>query len=203
MDDIKLNNHKKKRPEEVRSCPKCGAPLLSEVCQYCGTYIGEVATGDLTAEYPMIPCRLCKLTIWNTIFPLGFVVGFLGMPLCMYAILDEVDMDFKVSLFFIPFLLVGFGFLLSFLWSMFNVLSVTFFGKVLEGTVYGYMDDTVAYNGVNGQKIKILVHARGGYKFILLPLGTTEKPYKVNKKVYVKVFRDRARIVYRKEDLQW
>ena len=39
MDGIRLNNPQLKKPEEVRNCPNCGAPLdLGSVrCRYCGT----------------------------------------------------------------------------------------------------------------------------------------------------------------------
>ncbi|MBP3296883.1 MAG: hypothetical protein J6M27_09910, partial [Lachnospiraceae bacterium] len=37
-----------------RVCPSCGAPALSEVCQYCGTYVGTVATSELTPEYELV-----------------------------------------------------------------------------------------------------------------------------------------------------
>ena len=56
------------------------------------------------------------------------------------------------------------------------------------------MDDTVAYNGVNGQKVKILVYSSKGRKFIVVPLKRTNKPYPVNRNVNVRIYKNRAKI---------
>ena len=63
------------------------------------------------------------------------------------------------------------------------------------------MDDTVAYNGVNAQKIKILLDTSEGKKFILLPLGTTTKPYEVNSEVQVMLMGDSAMIL--DKEIKW
>ena len=65
MDDgMKRNNKEGSGRTEIRVCPHCGARVLSEVCQYCGSYIGEVSTADLAAEYPVLECREATITFW-------------------------------------------------------------------------------------------------------------------------------------------
>ncbi|MBP0987427.1 MAG: hypothetical protein J6S92_04030, partial [Oscillospiraceae bacterium] len=68
-------------------------------------------------------------------------------------------------------------------------------GKVVKGTVYGYMDDTISYNNVNGQQVKLLIDTQDGKRFLLIPLATTEKPYPVNSTVNVRVYRNTAYIL--------
>ena len=204
MDDIQLNNPKKKEHIDARICPHCGASVLSEVCQYCGTYLGDVATADLTAEYEMIQCKSAKFSFWRIIFPMFFALGFLGLPLCcfipVFVINAEETSDSRISvlLFMIPFLLVGIGASVVMFKGIYQWLAVRFFGVVRQGTVYGYMDDTTAYNGVNGQVVKVLVQTNDGPKFIMLPLETTVMKYKVNSHVDVKLYKDYAVIIEQK-----
>lgn len=208
MDDIRIriNNPQLKRPEEVRNCPKCGAPILSEVCQFCGTYIGEVATRDLTPEYPLVECKNVKLGFWNIGFPLLFGGIFLVVSLPMFIIsffIDDMTHEADgagkfMTIFTIPFMLIGIIAIGIAIKKFFNNLKIKKSGVVRNGIVYGYMDDTVAYNGVNGQKIKILVDSSEGKKFILLPLGTTSKLYEVNSAVQVLIHENYAMILDRK-----
>ena len=196
MDEIRINNPHLKRPEEVRNCPKCGARLLSEVCQFCGTYIGEVATGDLTPEYPLVQCKNGKLGFWNIGFPFMFGGIFLGVSLPMLIIFLATGFaPWYIILFFIPFILIGVISIIVGIRAYLRHLSVKKHGVVRTGVVYGYMDDTVAYNNVNAQKIKILLDTSEGKKFILLPLGTTTKPYEVNSEVQVMLMGDSAMII--------
>lgn len=202
MSDIRINNPHLKRPEEVRNCPKCGARLLSEVCQFCGTYIGEVATGDLTPEYPLVECKNGKLGFWNIGFPFMFGGIFLGVSLPMLIIFLATGFaPWYIILFFIPFILIGIISIIVGIRAFLRHLSVKKSGVVRTGVVYGYMDDTVAYNGVNAQKIKILLDTSEGKKFILLPLGTTTKPYEVNSEVQVMLMGDSAMIL--DKEIKW
>ena len=209
MDGIRLNNQQLKKPEEVRNGPKCGARLLSEVCQFCGTYIGEVATGDLTPEYPLVECKNGKLGFWNIGFPFMFGGIFLAVSIPLFIISLFID-DFGgetegmgkfMTIITIPFMLIGIVAIIVGVRAYLRHLSVKKSGVVRTGVVYGYMDDTVAYNGVNAQKIKILLDTSEGKKFILLPLGTTTKPYEVNSEVQVMLMGDSAMIL--DKEIKW
>ena len=201
MDDIRINNEHKMRPEDVRNCPKCGAPILSEVCQFCGTYIGKVATADLTPEYPVVECKLAKIGFWTVGFPLMFggIFSCASIPLIWASdLMDKADSPVPMKVFLIPFILIGLISLGFALYRIFRTIQVKKSGTQRSGVVYGYMDDTVAYNGVNGQKVKILVDTSEGKKFILVPLGTTSKPYEVNSAVDVKLLDKWAAILPKK-----
>ena len=68
-------------------------------------------------------------------------------------------------------------------------------GTEIEGTVYGYMDDTIAYNGVNGQVAKILIDTPKGRRFILYQLGSTMMKYPINGRVRLKMYRRYFRVL--------
>ncbi len=189
-----------KKLSEPRICPRCGAPILSEVCQYCGTYYGEVSTQELASEYPTVECTLAKFTLFGTLFPLIFAMCPVLM-VCKY-ILEPDDMTEGVfSIVVVGIIgLVATIFLVRNIWA---VLSVFFMGKTMNGIVYGYMDDTVSYNDRPGQKIKILVDTGEGKRFILLPLANTTKPYPVNGPVIVKAYKNKAIIKGKKDQVNW
>ncbi len=179
---------------EQHICPHCGAPLLSEVCQYCGTYVGEVSTQDLASEYPTVECKHAAITFFGTLFP--FIFGFFPLVMTVpffYEFLIE-DQEFASIAILIPFIAIGIGGMFFFFRNIFSVLSVAIKGKKMDGTVYGYMDDTVFYNDKPGQKIKVLVSTSEGKRFILMPLSGTTKPYPINGHVTVKAYRNYATI---------
>ncbi len=190
MSDIKIrrNNHDGESQKTHAICPNCGAPILSEVCQYCGSYVGQVATKDLSAEYEVLQAHNAKLTFFGTVFPMIFAfmfsfVGF-GMPILFT---NQIESSKFTNLFFVPFMAIGIGAMFFFVRSVMRFMRVTFWGKDIEGTVYGYMDDTIAYNGINGQIVKLLIQTKDGPKFIFLKTHGTNKPYPVNKKVPLRV----------------
>ena len=63
-------------------------------------------------------------------------------------------------------------------------------GKEIIATVYGYMDDNVIYNGLPTQIVKLLVQGNEGPRFILYQLGDTKKPYKINSKIKLLVYKN-------------
>ena len=75
----------------------------------------------------------------------------------------------------IPFFVFGAIAFIIMCKGLFRWLVVRIFGVELRGTVYGYMDDRVAYNGVNGQVIKILVQTKEGKRFVMLPLDNNDE----------------------------
>ncbi len=183
-----------------RICPRCGAPILSEVCQYCGTYFGEVSTQELASEYPTVECTLAKFTLFGTIFPLIFAL----CPLLLFFkyILEPEEME-EGPFSIVVVIIIGVVAMIFFIRNIWTVLSVFFMGKTMKGIVYGYMDDTVSYNDQPGQKIKILVDTSEGKRFILLPLANTTKPYPVNGPVIVKAYKNKALIKGKKEQINW
>ena len=96
--------------ETNRVCKHCGAPVLSEVCQYCGCRVDDADTAGLPAEYETIDCSNASLTFWNTIFAGIFSVMF-GIFGCMPLWGDDLSRggDDMPVIFFVPFALVGAG----------------------------------------------------------------------------------------------
>ena len=180
-------------PEGGRTCPTCGAPALSEVCQYCGTYVGQVATSELTPEYELVHCKNARLTFWNIGFPAFFGIPFLcgGIGSMASAMaLPSDDLGFRVMpvLMSFPFMLIGAIALFVLFMNLKRFLDTKTKGVVREGVVYGYMDDVISYNDNNGQQVKILLDTAEGKKFILLPLGTPVKLYEINSPIHVRLY---------------
>ena len=74
--------------------------------------------------------------------------------------------------------------------ASFGIMGAAFRGKEIDATVYGYMDDNVLLNGVPAQIVKLLVHTKQGPRFILYQLGDIKHPYKINRKIKLKAFKD-------------
>ena len=59
----------------VMHCPNCGAPVTSEVCQFCGAATGlDTASADMM--YDSIDVKEAHLNFWNVIFPSMFAAAF-------------------------------------------------------------------------------------------------------------------------------
>ena len=172
-------------------CPSCGAPVLSEVCQYCGCRIGNVNTTELSAEYETIDCKNASLSFWTTLFPLifGVMFGFVGFIVPIFVEQPPQE-EFPLRLFCIPFALVSAGAWAVIIYTLYKHILVTRKGKEITGTVYGYMDDAINYNHRPGQVCKILLDTREGKKFIFYSILGANKPYPINGKLRLKAYRN-------------
>ncbi len=182
--------------KQKRICKQCGAPITTEICPYCGTVTG-IDTQTAYMEYPELVCNEAHISFWSVAFPAIFAVSFgwfgFFMPIFFYKI-GELE-DGWVLLFFIPFAAVGISSTYIVIKRVWDYVSVSLRGKEITGTVYGYMDDDVAYNGVPGQVCKILVQTNSGPRFIMYQLGATSKPHKINSTLTLKVYKDRFKII--------
>ncbi len=179
-----------KENNNIKHCPNCGAPMTSEVCPYCKNFTGlDTATADM--EYPVIECKEANIgSIWfPLIFALGF--GFFGFvfPIIMVTTSGDNNILF-VLLFCSLFGIVGIAAFVIVMVKVIRVLLVKFKGKEIETTVYGYMNDNLFINDAPAQIVKLLVQTDEGSKFILYQLEDTKKPYKVNSKIKLSVYKD-------------
>ena len=179
---------------KIYRCPNCGAPVVSEVCQYCGALTG-INTDEADMLYPSLDVKEAHFTFWNTIFPGIFAImfGFFGFifPLIFNSFGEG---DNFVKIICIPFALIGLGALFIILKTVYYNIVVSTKGEAIEGTVYGYMDDNITYNGVPGQKMKILIRTMSGNKFLLYSLHSPDRPYPVNDRIKLKVYKDMCKI---------
>jgi hypothetical protein len=90
---------------------------------------------------------------------------------------------------------VGIGATVIVVYSLYKYILVSLKGKEITGVVYGYMDDVVNYNHRPGQVCKILVDTLKGKRFIYYSLQGTNKPYPINEKVRLKVYKSYFRII--------
>ena len=177
--------------EKSRICPSCGAPVLSEVCQYCGRRIEDASTTELSAEYETIDCKNASLSFWTILFPLifGVTFGFIGFILPMF-IKPSQQGDFPLRLFCLPFAVISVVAWAIILYTLYKHILVTRKGKEITGTVYGYTDGTINYNHRPGQVCKILLDTREGKKFIFYSILGANKPYPINGKLRLKAYRN-------------
>ena len=111
-----------------------------------------------------------------------------------------VQMGVALFLFVaIPFFIVGVTMWCAVLTPLLRYIKVKFFGKEIEATVYGYMNDNVLINGSPAQIAKLLVQTNDGPKFILYQLGDIKQPYGIKTTLKLKVYKDIFLIVNKQQ----
>ena len=179
--------------EQERTCDFCGAPIRSEVCPYCGKVTG-LDSATAVMDYPEVKCKEASLGFFSIVFPLIFFLGF-GLS-AIVALLVMVGSGVPGGfLFSLPFLFIGCGAGFILFKNLWYYISVKLHGKEIEGTVYGYANDVISYNDTPGQVCKLLVNSSNGPRFIMYQLKGTGKPYAINTKIPLKVYKDRFMIL--------
>ena len=177
--------------KEGRKCSNCGAPITTEICPYCHNATG-LDTAKANMEYPVIECKEANIHFWNTAFPMIFAVsfGFFGFIIPIVALLEKEENILPIFLFCSIFGIIGLvAFIISFR-SVIRYLRVKTNGKEIEATVYGYMNDNVYINNMPAQIVKLLVTTNDGPRFILYQLGDVKRPYEINSKIKLLVYKD-------------
>lgn len=187
---------------QQKTCPSCGAPVVSEICAYCGTSTG-LNTAEADMEYPVLECKAAILNFWTVWFPMIFGVAF-GVPgLCVLVIAVAVFGEVSMLAVALPFLLISIGAFAVIFFSVSRYRKIKKHGKMIQATVYGYMDDSVLINNRPAQIVKLLVHTPNGPRFILYRLGNTLKPYGINDNINIMVYQKYFMICKNKEVVQW
>jgi hypothetical protein len=127
--------------------------------------------------------------------------GIAGLIIIVIAILGSVD--FGMLLMGVPFLLIGIVALFLMLRTILRYVKVKMHGKMIQATVYGYMNDEVLINNQPAQIVKLLVQTPNGPRFILYKLGNTLKPYGINDNIDIMVYQNYFMISKNKEVVQW
>ena len=185
-----------------KNCPSCGAPVTSEICAYCGTATGiHSAAADM--EYPVLECKEAALTFWTTWFPMIFAAAF-GIPGLIVMCIAASGFGGGIMLLTgLPFLLIGIAALCLTLRTVSRYIKVKKYGKQIQATVYGYMDDSVLINDQPAQIVKLLVQTPDGPRFLLYQLGDTKKPYGIHETIEVMVYQNCFMICKNQEIVQW
>ena len=178
-----------KKNNTQSTCQYCGAPIVSEICAYCGNPTG-LNTANANMEFAVLDCKAVVLSFWTIGFPMIFagafgVPGLIMLLICIFGF-PHIILGLMGSLFFIGGLIS----LMIVLKTIIRYINVKRKGKSIQGTVYGYMDDNFTINGQPAQTAKILVQTVNGPHFILYKLGTTIKKYGINDKVNLKVYQN-------------
>ncbi|MBQ8878586.1 MAG: hypothetical protein IJ029_07635 [Lachnospiraceae bacterium] len=193
---------KMKPLNQQKTCPSCGAPVVSEICAYCGMATG-LNTAEADMEYPVLECKAAALNFWTVWFPAIFAVSFgiVGLSTLIVGITGFGDMT--MVLIGIPFSLIGIVAAFLVIRTLWRYLVVKKNGKLTRATVYGYMDDSVLINDRPAQIVKLLVQTPNGPRFILYKLGNTLRPYGVNDNIDILVYQSYFLITKKKEAVQW
>ena len=179
--------------EEIinKKCPNCGAQITTEVWPYCRNLTG-LDSSQANMEYPVIKCKEANINFWNTWFPMIFAVsfGFFGFIFPITFIINNSENVISVVLFSSIFAIIGITALIISLKSIIKYNLVKRKGKEIEATVYGYMDDTLLINEMPSQIVKLRIATNDGPRFILYQLIDVNRPYKINSKIKLLVYKD-------------
>ena len=176
---------------ENKKCANCGAPVTTEICPYCNNKTG-LNTIDADMEYPVIECKEANINFLNFYFPLIFAIsfGFFGFIFPIFFVVSFPEAALTVAVMCSIFAIIG---VISFAIAIktrirYNMVKRK--GKEIEATVYGYINDNTMINENPTQIVKLLIIGKDGPKFILYQLDDTKKPYKINSKIKLLVYKD-------------
>ena len=153
-------------------------------------------------EYPVIECKEANIHFWNTAFPMFFAIcfGFFCFIVSIIAILDNKENLLSIFLFCSIFGIIGLVAFVIAIKTVFRYIKVKVNGKEIEATVYGYMNDNMYINNMPAQIVKLLVKTNDGPRFILYQLGDVKRPYEINSKIKLLVYKD---IFMTKKDIKY
>ena len=185
-----------------RTCPSCGAPVVSEICAYCGSATG-LHTDDADMEYPVLECKEATVNFWTLWFPAIFAVAFGTAGLTVLLFSSSAYGSPAMWLIGIPFLLIAAAASFFALRTVLRRRKVKKHGKMIRGIVYGYMDDNVQINNRPAQIVKLLVQTQDGPRFLLYQLGDTVKPYGIHDRIDLMVYQNCFMICRNRESVRW
>lgn len=193
MTEMKYIKHNK-------TCPSCGAPLVSEICPYCGIATG-LNSAEADVEYPILKCKEASLNFWNVGIPMIFVVllGFIGIITFPLGKMFDHFMNVIV----VPSLLFCSIALFFVIRSFSRYFKVKIKGKMTKATVYGYVDGNLVFDNQPTLLVKLLVQTQNGPRFILYNLVSTLKPYGINDNIDIMVYDNYYMILKKKEVVNW
>ncbi|MBO6231699.1 MAG: hypothetical protein J6O50_14165 [Ruminiclostridium sp.] len=194
------------------TCRNCGAPITSEICQYCGCSTG-LDTYSADMQYPTLECKEATINFWTVAFPLVFALSFgIGGSVIPFAVFSDmaagVDNNtpqerIMVLLFCIPFLAIGIAAAVIAIKPVIRYFIIKSKGKHIDAVVYGYADDHVIMNGRPAQVVKLLIDTPIGKRFIMYQLGNTDQPYGINTTIGLVVYKNYFMIEKNKDVIHW
>ena len=172
-------------------CPNCGAPISVEVCPYCGTLVA-VSSDDIGVDLPTVELTVPRFDIFYIGMPAIFGVSFtlVGLGFVIPFMIGSIE----AILFSLPFLIfpiIGIGALCVLIRNLHTYYVTKSKGAIVEGIVYGYVQDDLLINGVPAKKLKVLAKD----KYYILKISTTSKMYPVNSKITLRIWKEFAMII--------
>ncbi len=182
------------------TCPNCGAPVTTEICEFCGASTA-IASKNADMKYPVIDCKEADIDgkgAWQA-FYMGFIM--LAFSIGMSTLfLKTTSGEGTLLVLFVSaiFSIIGVLMTIMSIKHTYKHIPVKIFGKRIYGTVWGYIDnkrsDGIIHGDLSdrsgGQIVKILVKEDGKDPFFLLyELMHDEQPYGINQKVSLRVYK--------------
>lgn len=186
----------------ILECPKCGAPVTSEVCPYCHNATGykESEIDDNLTVFECKEVHFDKQRI-TTFGMFGGIFLFFGLLLVVAQVTGPSVGGPLEGLFLVVTIIMSLFFFIPaacFLGPIvlrgIRYLILKCFGKKIRGTVIGYCNDNFIVNGHSLQVVKILFEFKSGKYIMLYQLGTATQPYKINSQISVVYFKGIAMI---------
>ncbi len=179
---------------------------------FCYNVVGDIMAGrkkNKNTKIPVLECLEASVGTEEYIeMVLGLVFMFFGFVSPLMCFLFELknfeetppplglfELFAGMLLFFSVFGIIGLIFFLDFLKPVVRMHILKRKGKKYEALVCEYVDDNRYIDGAPTQVVKLLIKAPRGEKVIYYQLGTAEKPYEINSKVKVKMYRNIFRII--------
>ena len=184
------------------TCPNCGAPVTTEICEFCGAPTA-VASKNADMKYPAIECIEAdmdsKLVFQGFYMGIIFLVFGIGLPAIFIRSADvSSSAGGMLSSVFVAivFGILGMLMLVTSIKHAYKYILTNLFGKRIRGYVWGYMDnkrnDGILHGEIGdrsyGQIMKILVSTEDGPIFLLYELLHDEQPYGIRQTVELKQF---------------
>lgn len=169
------------------NCIHCGAPVTEEICPYCGQSTG-ITSEQANISYPVIECNsaIMHLELVSRSVIIGFVFIFFGAMLWLMYLAGQEGLR-KIAIASTPMLFMGLICFTSLFQMICRYIITRVFGKSIEGTVYGYVNDTLCTEGTQGKAVKILVSTLDGDCFLLYRLGSSKELWAINSRIKIKV----------------
>lgn len=160
-------------------------------------------------SYPVLECLEASVGTEEYIeMILGIVFMFFGFVSPLMCFLFELknfedappplglfELFAGMLLLFSIFGIIGLIFFLDFLKPVVRMRILKRKGKKYDAVVCEYVDDNRYIDGAPTQVVELLIKAPRGEKIIYYQLGKADKPYEINSKIKVKMYRNIFRII--------
>ena len=163
-------------------------------------------------DYPIIECLEARIAHEEIIeLVLGVFLMFVGFISPVIFYLNQlnnmsnsnpptglIQIFISMLVAFSVFGIMGLVFFVNFMKPVIMIITINKKGKEKEATVLEYIDDDDSIDDFPTQVVKLLVEDKEKPIYIYYQLGTTKRPYPLNTKIKIKMYKHIFRIIEEK-----